>query len=83
MTVRLGNQTVYSIIQLHSDHTSYLLQFCRVTNDRKHWIPLISAHLDSNIKNDIYICDLHFNENDFYQTETTKRLKPNATPELR
>lgn len=51
-------------------------------SQRQHWIFLIEAvqHLDT--EKNIYICDLHFNQNDLIEKGAKKRLKAHAVPEF-
>lgn len=54
----------------------------RVDASRQHWIPLIRANQDLNTEVDVYICDLHFNQNHLVKIGNKKRLKIDAAREL-
>lgn len=56
-----------------------------MTVDRRNWIPLIAAYQDLNTETetDIFICDLHFNQDDLIKNGVNMRLKQGACPQLR
>lgn len=59
------------------------MKLFRITENRKQWIQMILAHQDLNINKDIYICDLHFHQNDLIKNGSRISLKPCALPQLK
>lgn len=54
----------------------------RIDGNRQEWIPLISAHQNLKTGVTLYVCDLHFKQQDLMKNGSTIRLKPGATPEF-
>lgn len=51
--------------------------------DRQKWIQKIRTYQTLDTTHTVYICDLHFNENDLTKNGKSFRPKTNVLPQLR
>lgn len=55
----------------------------RINDAKNEWKNIIRQHQELNKTGKLYICDLHFNEEDIQRHKTKTTLRKNAIPQFK